>query len=227
MNSSSDEFKPDLDVRQVALPGMIGDVDALHAGRHPVDAARALLGAELRSGDVTMRIVEVEAYGGPEGGPWPDSAAHSYRGSTPRNGVMFGPPGRLYVYLSYGMHLCMNVTCGPDGDAAAVLLRAAEVVDGVSVVRSRRGPSASDARIASGPGNLGQAMGVSLADNGVDLLDAGSSIRLDKVGSDCAQVAEGPRVGVSTAADRAWRFWLPGSAAVSAYRRSPRAPMRP
>nr|WP_296773411.1 DNA-3-methyladenine glycosylase [Rhodococcus sp. (in: high G+C Gram-positive bacteria)] len=206
---------------------MIGKVDALDASRHPVDVARALLGAELRSGDVAVRIVEVEAYGGPEGGPWPDSAAHSYRGPTPRNGVMFGPAGRLYVYLSYGMHLCMNVTCGPDGDAAAVLLRAAEVVDGIDVVRSRRGPSASDARIASGPGNLGQAMGVSLADNGVDLFDPDSPIRLAESATDCALVAEGPRVGVSTAADRPWRFWLPGSAAVSVYRRSPRAPMRP
>ncbi|MDJ0393213.1 DNA-3-methyladenine glycosylase [Rhodococcus sp. G-MC3] len=201
------------------------DVELL--SQHPVDAARALLGVEVRTADVSVRIVEVEAYGGPDGGPWPDSAAHSYRGPTPRNSVMFGPAGRLYVYLSYGMHLCLNVTCGPDGEAAAVLLRAAEVVDGLDVVRTRRSPSAIGDRIASGPGNLGQALGVSLGDNGTDLFDATASIRLLEATTAPSAVSEGPRVGVTTAAEKPWRFWLPGSPAVSAYRRSPRAPRRP
>ncbi|WXG71600.1 DNA-3-methyladenine glycosylase [Rhodococcus sovatensis] len=199
------------------------DVDILRA--HPTEAARRLVGARIRAGDVVMRIVEVEAYGGPDAGAWPDPAAHSFRGPTPRNSVMFGPAGRLYVYLSYGMHLCVNITCGPDGDAAAVLLRAGEVVEGLDTVRARRGQRPVVAKLASGPGNLGQALGVTLSDNGIDVLDSASSITL----FDCADVdahvdiAEGPRVGVSTAADRPWRFWIRGSAAISSYRRSPRA----
>ncbi|NIL74626.1 DNA-3-methyladenine glycosylase [Rhodococcus sp. B10] len=192
---------------------------------HPVDAARHLLGATLTANDVSIEIVEVEAYGGPEGGPWPDPAAHSYRGPTPRNAVMFGSAGRLYVYLSYGMHLCMNVTCGPDGEAGAVLLRAGEVTRGEGVAFSRRGPRAPEHKLASGPGNLGSALAISLADNGTDLFDAASSVRLSKLGDTRAitDIAYGPRVGVSTGADRAWRLWDPSSRAVSAYRRSPRA----
>jgi DNA-3-methyladenine glycosylase len=93
----------------------------------PVTAARRLLGAALTAGGVSATIVEVEAYGGPPDGPWPDAAAHSYRGPGLRNRVMFGPPGRLYTYLSHGIHVCANVVCGPDGTAAAVLLRAASV----------------------------------------------------------------------------------------------------
>lgn len=203
----------------------IAELDGDSLSGHPVEAARRLLGAEIRADEVVLRIVEVEAYGGPDGGPWPDSAAHSYRGPTTRNSVMFGPAGRLYVYLSYGMHLCMNVTCGPDGQAAAVLVRAGEVIEGTETVRARRGPSASAAKIASGPGNFGQALGVTLGDNGTDLLDGSSSIVLiDREDIDGSiEVAAGPRVGVSTAADRPWRFWIPGSRAVSSYRRSPRA----
>lgn len=208
-------------------PGKIVGVNVDDLSGHPIDAARRLVGAEIRMDEVVIRIVEVEAYGGPEGGPWPDPAAHSYRGPTPRNAVMFGPAGRLYVYLSYGMHLCMNVTCGPDGTAAAVLLRAGEVVEGEDIVRARRGSRASASKIASGPGNLGQAMGVGLGDNGTNLLDASSSIVLiHREEADASpDVAEGPRVGVSTGADRPWRFWIPGSPAVSTYRRSPRAPL--
>ncbi len=192
---------------------------------HPVDAARSLLGAEIRAYGVRARIVEVEAYGGPECGKWPDPAAHSYRGPTTRNSVMFGPAGHLYVYLSYGMHLCMNVTCGPDGEAAAVLLRAAEILDGHQDVRRRRGPQARADRIASGPGNLGRALGVSLTDNGANLLDDTSPVTLHPAGTPSCDVdfGSGPRVGVSTAADRPWRLWLRSSASVSAYRRSPRA----
>lgn len=202
-------------------------MDVADLSVHPVDAARRLLGAEIRADEVLVRIVEVEAYGGPDGGPWPDPAAHSFRGPTPRSAVMFGPAGRLYVYSSYGMHLCVNVTCGPDGEAAAVLVRAGEVIEGVETVRARRGGRANPNKLASGPGNLGRALGVTLGDNARDLFDASSSITLMDV--DCAsgpvEVAEGPRVGVSTAPDRAWRFWLPDSPAVSTYRRSPRAPL--
>lgn len=213
--------------RSVDIAGL--DLDSLSG--HPIDAARRLVGAEIRSDEVLVRIVEVEAYGGPEDGPWPDPASHSYRGPTARNSVMFGPAGRLYVYLSYGMHLCVNVTCGPDGQAAAVLLRAGEVIEGADTVRSRRGTRPATPKIASGPGNLGQALGVSLGNTGTDLLDGSSSIGLvhrEDPGSAIdvvspVAVEQGPRVGVSTAANRPWRFWIPDSLAVSTYRRSPRA----
>lgn len=191
----------------------------------PLSAAHLVLGARLSVGEVTVRIVEVEAYGGDEAGPWPDPAAHSYPGPTARNAVMFGPAGRLYVYRSHGLHFCMNVTCAGDGVAGAVLLRAAEVIEGEGVVRSRRGPGRRPRDLARGPGNLGQAVGITLADNGSELLTGRSRVRLELDPADGASA--GPRVGISRAADRPWRLWLPGSAAVSAYRRSPRAPAPP
>ncbi|WP_084727969.1 DNA-3-methyladenine glycosylase [Rhodococcoides yunnanense] len=204
---------------------MIFGVDIAALTGNPTAAARALLGATVSAGEVSVRIVETEAYGGPDDGPWPDPAAHSFRGLTPRNTVMFGRAGHLYVYLSYGMHLCMNVTCGPEGEAAAVLLRAGEVTSGIGLASSRRGPRISDERMASGPGNLGSALAVALADNGTDLLDRSSGITLSGPGiRDTAQeISTGPRVGVSTAADRPWRFWIQNSPSVSNYRRSPRA----
>ncbi|MFC9896542.1 DNA-3-methyladenine glycosylase [Nocardia sp. NPDC127579] len=190
----------------------------------PPLAARRLLGATLWSGPVAVRIVEVEAYGGDPAGPWPDTASHSGRGRTTRNAVMFGPAGVLYVYLSYGMHRCVNVTSGPDGTASAVLLRSAEVIAGLEQVRARRPTARTDADLARGPGNLGSALGITLADYGTPLFDPRSAIRLELGGALPAEaIASGPRVGVSTAADIAWRFWIPSSPAVSAYRRSPRA----
>lgn len=188
----------------------------------PVSAARRLLGATLQGRGVRATIVEVEAYGGPAGGPWPDSAAHSFRGPTPRSSVMFGPAGRLYVYRSHGIHVCANVVCGVDGVAGAVLLRAAAITDGRDVAATRRRAGMSDAQLARGPGNLCEAIGISMSDNEIDLLSVHSPIRLELAST--RQAACGPRVGVSTAADRPWRFWLPDEPAVSAYRRSPRAP---
>lgn len=188
----------------------------------PLSAAQQLLGAVLTGCGVSARIVEVEAYGGPATGPWPDPAAHSFRGCSPRNAVMFGPPGRLYTYISHGIHVCANVSCGPDGTAAAVLLRAAVIESGEEVARQRRGPRATTTALARGPGNLCSALGIAMSDNGLDLFDRRSAITLALAAAD--GVASGPRVGVSRAADRAWRFWIPGCAEVSAYRRSPRAP---
>ncbi|MGU3501801.1 DNA-3-methyladenine glycosylase [Mycobacterium sp. C31M] len=188
----------------------------------PVAAARRLLGARLYGRAVTATIVEVEAYGGPPDGPWPDPASHSYRGPRVRNTVMFGPPGRLYTYRSHGIHVCANVVCGSDGTAAAVLLRAAVIDDGEPVARHRRGLVPAPRALARGPGNLCSALGITMEDNGIDLFDADSPVRL--VLGRGADAVDGPRVGVSTAADRAWRFWLPGVPEVSAYRRSPRAP---
>jgi DNA-3-methyladenine glycosylase len=188
----------------------------------PVKAAHRLLGATLIGRGVSAMIVEVEAYGGVPDGPWPDAAAHSYRGVTVRNAVMFGPPGRLYAYLSHGIHVCANVVCATDGLAAAVLLRAAAVESGRDVAQARRGASIRYPGLARGPGNLCAALGITLADNGIDLFDANSPVRLQL--NDAIEAASGPRVGVSQAADRPWRLWLSGRPEVSAYRRSPRAP---
>jgi DNA-3-methyladenine glycosylase len=187
----------------------------------PVEAAHRLLGATLIGRDVTATIVEVEAYGGVPDGPWPDAAAHSYRGVTGRSAVMFGPPGRLYAYLSHGIHVCANVVCAPDGVGAAVLLRAAVVDSGMDTAQARRGASIRPVALARGPGNLCAAMGITLADNKIDLFDPISPIRLRL--NDAVASTSGPRVGVSQAADRPWRLWQPGRAEVSAYRRSPRA----
>lgn len=196
--------------------------DAAELAVDPPDAAARLLGATLWSGPVAVRVVEVEAYGGDPAGPWPDSASHSWPGRTKRNAVMFGEPGVLYAYLSYGMHTCVNVTSGPDGIASAVLLRSGEVVAGHDAARARRPAARTDAALARGPGNFGSALGITLSDYGTRLFDVHSGIRLE-LGPPVTDIACGPRVGVSTAADRPWRFWLPSSPAVSAYRRSPRA----
>ncbi|WP_241665949.1 DNA-3-methyladenine glycosylase [Prescottella subtropica] len=189
---------------------------------HPLTAARAVLGAVLTVGTVRARLVEVEAYGGDPDGPWPDPAAHSYRGRTARNAVMFGEAGHLYVYRSYGMHFCANVSYGPDGVAGGVLMRAAEILSGHDVVATRRPAIRRLSDAARGPGNLGSALGLSLDRNGIDLFgpDPGMTLELHPVDD----VRSGPRVGVAVAADRPWRLWVPGSTAVSAYRRSPRAP---
>jgi DNA-3-methyladenine glycosylase len=188
----------------------------------PVGAAHRLLGATLTGRGVTATIVEVEAYGGVPEGPWPDAAAHSYRGPTGRSAVMFGPPGRLYTYRSHGIHVCANVVCAADGVAAAVLLRAAAIETGFDVARSRRGASVRTIALARGPGNLCSALGITMADNKIDLFAAESPVRL--MLNDTVDAVAGPRIGISQAADRPWRLWLQGRAEVSAYRRSPRAP---
>ena len=188
----------------------------------PVAAAHRLLGATLTGRQVRAVVVEVEAYGGVPDGPWPDASAHSYRGPSARNMVMFGPPGYLYTYRSHGIHTCANVSCGPDGTAAAVLLRAAAIEDGLDVAQDRRGAAVRAAALARGPGNLCSALGIAMSDNGIDLFDPDGPVTLTLNTTDGA--VAGPRVGVSQAADRPWRLWLAGRPEVSAYRRSPRAP---
>jgi len=187
----------------------------------PVDeVAPTLLGGLLRHGEVTVRLTEVEAYDGAH-----DPASHAYRGRTARTEVMFGPPGHLYVYFSYGMHWAANVVCGPDGTAAGTLLRAGEVVEGVEVARSRRG-RCSDRDLARGPGRLTQALGLGADQKGTYLFGDGPlTLELDPQPASALSV--GPRVGVSAAAERPWRFWLTGSRFVSDYKRSPRAPQLP
>lgn len=202
--------------------GTICAVRAEELAVDPITAAQRVLGATLTGRGVRATIVEVEAYGGVPDGPWPDRAAHSYRGPTGRNTVMFGPPGHLYTYRSHGIHVCANVACGPDGTAAAVLLRAGLIDSGTEVARSRRGAQLRTAALARGPGNLCAALGITMADNGLDLFDPAGPVTL-QLGDPVHGVA-GPRVGVSHAADRPWRLWLAGRPEVSTYRRSPRAP---
>ncbi len=179
------------------------------------EVAPRLLGAVLRKGPVAVRLTEVEAYAGHL-----DPGSHAYRGPTPRNRVMFGPAGFLYCYFSYGMHVCANVVVGEEGSAAAVLLRAGEVVDGLEVARSRRPAARTDRDLARGPGRLCQALGLWLDDDGADL--SGPPIELVLPGQSTAHEA-GPRTGLRLAPDRPWRFWLPGEPTVSVYRRHPKA----
>jgi DNA-3-methyladenine glycosylase len=201
--------------------GRIASVSAERLATDPVSAARLLVGAALTCRGVAATVVEVEAYGGPTDGPWPDAASHSYRGRGGRNTIMFGPPGRMYTYRSHGIHVCANVVCGDDGVAAAVLLRAAVVTDGFDIAHARRGPVRT-AALARGPGNLCSALGITMDDNGIDLFDGSGDVTLELRAPE--PVSSGSRVGVSKAADRPWRFWLAESPEVSAYRRSPRAP---
>jgi DNA-3-methyladenine glycosylase len=204
--------------------GRICPVSAEELAVDPVTAAHRVLGATLTGRGVGITIVEVEAYGGVPEGPWPDAAAHSYRGLNGRNAVMFGPPGHLYTYRSHGIHVCANVSCGPDGIAAAVLLRAGAVESGIDIARARRGESVRTAALARGPGNLCRALGITMADNGIDLFDPDSPVTL-RLNATLDAVC-GPRIGISHAADRPWRLWVQGRPEVSAYRRSPRAPAR-
>jgi DNA-3-methyladenine glycosylase len=195
---------------------------------HPVVVAPLLLGAELTrrttEGSVTLRVTEVEAYGG----VGEDPGSHAFRGPTPRTEVMFGPPGHLYVYFTYGMHWCANVVCGPPGSASAVLLRAGRVVDGQEVARARRPAARRDVDLARGPARLATSLALTGAANGVDLLDRDGDLRLrisdGRRPADVRQdvVRSGPRVGVSgpggDAAGFPWRFWLDGDPTVSDYR---------
>jgi DNA-3-methyladenine glycosylase len=128
----------------------------------------------------------------------------------------------MYTYRSHGIHVCANVVCGYDGVAGAVLLRAAAVESGLAIAGDRRGEAVRPAALARGPGNLCSALGITMNDNGIDLFDAHSPVQLALAAE--RPSADGPRVGVSQAADRPWRFWLAGRPEVSLYRRSPRAP---
>lgn len=174
-----------------------------------VVAAPQLLGWELVGGGSVGRIVEVEAYE-PD-----DPASHSFRGETKRNATMFGPAGRLYAYLIYGVHICANVAIGPQGRGAAVLIRALEPMDGVALMAERRG-SAVETNLCSGPGKLCQALGISLDLDGIDLLDPRRPVHLrPPIRPVTEAVVVGPRIGITKAAERPWRFGLAGSAHLS------------
>lgn len=183
----------------------------------PEEVAPTLLGAVLRCGAVAVRLTEVEAYDGTG-----DPASHAARGHTPRNAVMYGPPGHLYVYFTYGVHWAANVVCRPVGAAAGVLLRSGQVVDGADMAQARRGRS-TGRDLARGPGRLCQALGITAEHKGTYLLDHGP-VTLTPALEPPVRIEQGPRVGVSVEADRPWRFWIAGDEFVSTYRRSPRAP---
>jgi DNA-3-methyladenine glycosylase len=193
--------------------------------------APALLGCVLEhetpEGLVAVALTEVEAYAGEI-----DPASHAYRGKTPRNAVMYGPPGYAYVYFTYGMHFCVNVVCMPEGTASAILLRAGRVIAGESLARQRRVPRSFEAAaqrripakdLARGPARLCQALAIDRTQNGADLCDPMSPLRMrgadgrDQVGAEAA-ISVGPRVGVSAGADTSWRFWRSNDETVSTYR---------
>ncbi len=179
----------------------------------PVDAAaRGLIGCELVREGVVLRIVEVEAYAGPE-----DSASHARHGRTARNAPMWGPPGRAYLYLCYGMHWMLNVVTGPEAQASAVLIRGAEVLAGMEQVLARRKAVKPTAQLCAGPGKVAQALGLDGAFDGHDLLTPGG-LHL-RPGQGPHAIYSGPRVGIDFAADpdrlRPWRFIQAGSPAIS------------
>ncbi len=194
---------------------LVTEIATLLAG--PVEqAARGLLGCTLSAGGVTVRLTEVEAYAGSGGDP----ASHAYRGRTPRNAVMFGPPGHAYLYFTYGMHWCMNVVTGRDGEAAAVLLRAGAVVDGLAAARVRRPAVRREVDLARGPARLCATLGLDGAAYGAHLLGDGPvRLRPAVTPVPAEEIAAGPRVGVTSAHDVPWRFWIAGDPTVSAYRR--------
>ena len=164
-----------------------------------------------------VRLVEVEAYLGDGSDP----ASHAHRGPTPRNRTMFGPAGRLYAYRSYGVHTCINIVCGVSGRATAVLLRAAEPLEGLAHMRALRGlPSAAkDELIARGPGRLAQALGLQLDHDGQSLLRPPLTVHAPAPGEDKIQVERGPRVGITKASSLPYRFFEADSPWVSAFRR--------
>jgi DNA-3-methyladenine glycosylase len=180
-----------------------------------------LLGARLShdtaEGTVTVRVTEVEAYLGEF-----DPGSHAFRGRTKRTEVMFGRPGHLYTYFTYGMHVCANVVCSPEGTASAVLIRAGEVVEGHDLARQRRHTSKVAADLARGPARLVVALGISLDDGGADLL-GGGPLRLELPARSAIDYSSGPRTGVSGDGGTdafPWRFWITGDPTVSPYKKS-------
>lgn len=175
----------------------------------PADVvAPQLLGCILTFHGVSVRLTEVEAYLGAE-----DPASHTHKGPTPRNAAMFGPPGHLYVYASYGIHRNGNIVCAPEGTGQGCLLRGGEVIDGVELAQERRG--ATDFHnLARGPGNLGKALGLTLEDNH-------TPVRLQERSAEPEWVS-GPRIGISRNKDAPLRFWIPFEKTVSGRRGYPK-----
>jgi DNA-3-methyladenine glycosylase len=171
------------------------------------------------AGRVAVRLTEVEAYGL----PGQDPPSHTFRGPSPRNAVMFGPAGHIYVYFTYGMHYCVNLVCLPEGVGSAVLLRAGEVVEGAGTARARRtgtrrSGAVTDRELARGPARLTVAMGLGREHNGLDCCGEGPLHVLEGDPADPASIRSGPRTGISTGTDTPWRFWIEGDPTVSPFR---------
>lgn len=196
----------------------------------PVEVAPRLIGGVLEvtaeGVTVAVRITEVEAYHGSGTGPVPDPGSHARSGPTARNATMWGEPGHLYVYLSHGIHSCVNVVTGPAGVAGGILLRAGEVVEGVDAAFARRRAARAPRDLARGPGRLGAAVGLRHdTHDGIDAVGAspraGATARLWLPAQVRDDVASGPRVGVAGVAGTAafpWRFWIAGDPTVSPFR---------
>ncbi len=193
-------------------------VDRARLAVSAVVLAPRLIGAvvvsDVAGQQVAIRLTEVEAYEGPA-----DPASHAFRGPTPRTAVMFGPPGHLYCYFTYGMHWCANVVCGPAGAASAVLLRAGVVIRGVEPAFARRSAARHERDLARGPGRLAACLGLARHTDGLDLCDPASPVRLEALPARRRPgVVSGPRVGIRVAVERPWRFWLAGDPTVSTYK---------
>lgn len=184
--------------------------------RDTVTVSRDLLGKVLVHGHVAGRIVETEAYLGGD-----DLASHSARGITKRTRVIFGPPGHAYVYFIYGMHECLNFVVGPEGTGGAVLIRAAEPLAGIGLMQRRRPKSPSVAKLASGPGNLTLAFGITRMQNGVDVTRGPLVVRELEREEPEFEILVTPRIGIRQCADFPLRFTIDGNPAVSG-----RAPVR-
>ncbi len=201
------------------LPGKLPNRVCFEAA--PERVASWLLGKLLvhrtRDGLLAGRIVEAEAYLGPHSHP-PDPAAHSHRGPTPRNRVLFGPPAHAYVYSIYGRYFCMNISCEAEGRAGCVLLRALEPVAGMEQMARRRGlpPGAAPRELTSGPGRLCQTLGLKrLTHNGMDLLDSASPLQVREDGYSVKEVLITRRIGIRHAVELPLRFSVGGNACVS------------
>ena len=176
--------------------------------RPVLDVARDLIGCVVRHGDAAGVIVETEAYHHSE------PACHAYVGLTARTATLFGPPGRAYVYFSYGVHSLLNAVCEPEGEGAAVVIRALEPIEGIDVMRVRRGVQRLD-ELCSGPGKLTQALGIGLELNATSLLDGPIRIDAPGPGASALEVDVGRRIGITKAPDLEWRFCARGSRHVS------------
>ena len=174
--------------------------------RDPRDVGPELLGKLLVRGPLSARIVEVEAYCGPI-----DPGSHTYRGQTKRNATMFGPPGHLYVYFTYGMHWCANAVCGDEGEGVAVLLRAAEPLTGLDAMRENRPKARSDRELCAGPARLCQAFGIAGANDGTDLVTSDQGITIVDDDTPPPDHSTSKRIGLTRGTDFEWRYCAKGS----------------
>ena len=186
-----------------------GTLDRAFYDRPVLDVARDLVGCTVRHGTTAGVIVETEAYHHSE------PACHAYVGLTPRTTTLYGPPGVAYVYRSYGIHALLNAVCEPEGEGAAVLIRALEPLDGIAEMRARRGRHLRVEDLCSGPGKLTQALAIGLDLNGTSLVDGPVRFGPPAAARPAVEIAVGPRIGITKAVDLPWRFCAVGSRHVS------------